>query len=133
MSALPVDHPVRPEPTALVLHFPQRRVPSAARVRRPALRITRRGRLLVTIVVSLAVGCVGLVGASGAVAVDEPPKAPAVQTVRVLPGDTLWSIASEIPGPGEDIRDVIADIVAMNGLDTSAIHVGQELTIPMAD
>lgn len=136
MSALPIDYPPRPERgvrTAALLQFPQRRDPSASGVPRAGVRITRRGRLLVTLLVSLAIGSVALVGAAGAVAVHEPSRAPAVQTVQVLPGDTLWSIASGITAPGQDVRDVIADVVQLNGLDTSAIYVGQQLTVPLAD
>lgn len=62
--------------------------------------------------------------ASGA---DKPVAA--VETITVMPGDTLWSIAGSI-APEADPRDVIGDISRMNLLRGGEIQIGQELAIP---
>lgn len=53
-------------------------------------------------------------------------------TVYVAPGDSLWSIASDVAGD-RDVRDVIAQIEQLNALTSSEIQVGQELIVPAAD
>lgn len=138
MSALPVDFPVRPLPArrgdAVVLPFPGHRVRRAApaRAARPALRITRRGRLSITLAFAVVLAALGVAGGSQALAGSETQPVP-VQSVTVLPGDTLWSIAQQGAAPGEDVRDVIAEIVELNGLESSAVYAGQQLTVPLAD
>jgi hypothetical protein len=44
-------------------------------------------------------------------------------------GDTLWTIAADLAGPSVDVRSVVADIKRDNGLQTSALKVGQVLVI----
>jgi nucleoid-associated protein YgaU len=49
---------------------------------------------------------------------------------RVQSGDTLWDLASEITGPGEDVREVIEVIRTINELTTSNLTPGQILLLP---
>ncbi|WP_454108693.1 LysM peptidoglycan-binding domain-containing protein [Leifsonia shinshuensis] len=49
--------------------------------------------------------------------------------VTVQSGDSLWSVASRI-APNADPRDVIADLVNLNGLDSAVVTPGQQLAIP---
>ena len=50
---------------------------------------------------------------------------------RFMPaGDTLWDIASEHVGAGEDVRVVVDSIKERSGIESSALHVGQVLQIP---
>ncbi|MFC4101096.1 LysM peptidoglycan-binding domain-containing protein [Paenibacillus xanthanilyticus] len=60
------------------------------------------------------------------------PEAPTAseQVIVVGSGDTLWAIASEVKGSGEDIREVIYSIKQRNGLRERALHAGQSLIIP---
>ncbi|MFB9330456.1 LysM peptidoglycan-binding domain-containing protein [Paenibacillus aurantiacus] len=60
------------------------------------------------------------------------PEAPTAneQVIVVGTGDTLWAIASELKGSGEDVREVIYSIKQRNGLRESALHAGQSLIIP---
>ena len=60
-------------------------------------------------------------------AADEPL---AVVSHVVQPGDTLWSIASTVAEPGEDIRLVIDDVARLNQLASSSLQVGQTLRLP---
>lgn len=51
--------------------------------------------------------------------------------VCVQSDDTLWSIAKRYAGNGQDIRDVVAEIIAVNALSDSAyIHPGDVLLVP---
>jgi hypothetical protein len=49
---------------------------------------------------------------------------------RVQTGDTLWDLAAQITGPGEDVRDVIVVIRDINDLTTSNLSPGQILLLP---
>lgn len=125
MSAMTIDRValVRGERDAVVLPFPARPAHEAP------LRVTRRGRLLLTLVVSTLVAVGGLVTSQQATAGAEVSTVPA-QTVVVLPGDTLWSVAEGVAAPGEDVRDVVAQISDLNALSSSQVLVGQELVVP---
>lgn len=106
----------------------QSRTLSPGRARRP-LRWTRRGRVLMRLLVAMALLCAGS-GLGLAVArADEHRGAPPAQTIVVEPGQTLWEIASQL-APGQDPREVIARIRATNRLDSAALSVGQRLTLP---
>lgn len=54
-----------------------------------------------------------------------------IQMVRVRSGDTVWTIAGRVAGE-RDVREVIAAIRALNGLDKNlTIVAGQELRVPI--
>lgn len=57
-----------------------------------------------------------------------------VQTVEyaVASGDTLWSIAQDLTGAGEDVRVAVSTIRDLNDLTDSTIHPGQVLRLPAA-
>ncbi|MFQ5948473.1 MAG: LysM peptidoglycan-binding domain-containing protein [Acidimicrobiia bacterium] len=55
-----------------------------------------------------------------------------VDAYRVLPGDTLWEIAADRTGSGDDIRGTVFEIRRLNGLDGSLIRPGQVLRVPTA-
>ena len=65
----------------------------------------------------------GLLDSAGA------PAGAGFDTVVVEEGDSLWSIAQSVSG-GQDTRDVVLDIVEVNGLDRQVVHPGQELAVP---
>ncbi len=93
------------------------------------VRLTRRGRLLLLMVVlALAFAAFTLLS-SPAVSTDQTHHA-TQHTVVVGAGQTLWDIATRI-APGEDPRTVIADIVDLNQLpDAGSIRIGQQLFVP---
>lgn len=92
------------------------------------LRLTRRGRLVALVVVTLLVT---LAFSAGRVTSNAAtPEAPAAErTVVVAEGETLWSIATDV-APDRDPRETVAAIQAANGLDGGAIHPGQALLVP---
>ena len=103
-------------------------VTSAAGERPAHLRLTRRGRVVVSLL-SAGLGLGALLSGQSAVA-EAPADALPVVTWTVQPGETLWAIASGIAAPGEDVRDVVADLSHLNGLDGATIQSGQELLVP---
>ncbi len=52
-------------------------------------------------------------------------------SVKVAPGDTLWSIAQEYNTKNRDIRAVVDSIIRANDLDSTELHVGDKLIIPV--
>ncbi|MCI0155938.1 LysM peptidoglycan-binding domain-containing protein [Leifsonia shinshuensis] len=103
--------------------------PSAApRVR---LRLTRRGRVVLTALVALPVVIGALVFAlnGGVAAATGEQTHVTFHYVTVQSGDSLWSVAERL-APNADPRDVIADLVSLNGLESAVVTPGQQLAIP---
>jgi len=117
------------------ISFSPTSMPMAAAVRRSRLRLTRRGRAVLTLLVALPVVIalvVGFFAGASALAEGAAPAgtAPAsFEYVTVQPGQSLWELASEL-APSADPRDVIQEIKALNALDSSAVNPGQRLAIP---
>jgi hypothetical protein len=108
---------------------------STAPVVRTRLRLTTRGRRVLAAVAALpavvALG-VGILSGGGALASGEAgASSGSFDTVTVMPGESLWSIAQDI-APDSDPRDVIDEIVRLNALSSSAVDAGQSLAIPAA-
>lgn len=101
----------------------------------PRWRLTRRGRLVLSLGSLLVAGLVAsssLIG--GAVTATANPvagQAPAGWVTYVVqPGDTLWGLASQAAGGG-DPRHLVAEIREANALPDSALRVGQPLVLPV--
>ena len=137
--AVPPEVSAPPQPAAL-----RPAAPAAARsaVPEPAtapLRLTRRGRLVVTgmaILLTAAVS-VGLAGAAQAMGHSGAPARPgtsgtagaAFAKVEVRPGQSLWTLA-ETYDPNADPRQVIQEIQQLNSLNTDQVQPGQVLWMP---
>ncbi|WP_208972299.1 LysM peptidoglycan-binding domain-containing protein, partial [Kineococcus rubinsiae] len=107
-----------------------RPVASTCPASRPHLRLTRRGRLLVTttaaaVLTGAVIAVTSAVGGPAAAGT----AAGRVVVVTVAPGQTLSQIAAQW-APGEDWRDVAVDIVDVNHLSSQALRAGQELVLP---
>ena len=103
-----------------------------APVRRTRLRITARGRRVLTALVTLPIAgaiAFGVVSGGSALASGELTSTNTFETVTVQAGDTLWSIAGEI-APQADPRDVVAEISKLNLIEGGVITIGQHLAIP---
>ena len=97
-------------------------------MRRPPLRLTRRGRAVLLgffILMSCLASAVLLTTASRA---EDTPSGPAA-TVVVQPHDTLWSIATRT-APDRDPYAAIAELQRINDLDGFVVHPGQTLELP---
>ncbi|MBM7504487.1 LysM peptidoglycan-binding domain-containing protein [Agromyces aurantiacus] len=103
---------------------------------RTRLRLTRRGRVVFTTLAAapLVIGVlVGSLASGGAVAGIDDGTPPAVfDTMVVGAGDTLWGIAESI-APTADPREVIHDIMRLNGLRDAVVQPGQRLALPVVE
>lgn len=109
-------------------------VPAARMGARPGkLRLTTRGRRVLAALV-LAPAAVGV----GAILTTAAPAGASSQAVEVefhmitvQAGDSLWSIASDHAG-GRDVREVMDDIMRLNGLTSMSVEPGQHLAMPLS-
>jgi nucleoid-associated protein YgaU len=106
---------------------------TSAQTEPAALRLTRRGRMLLTAVSVLVFGAAILVLGLRVAGVLEPgPHFTHTVPVQVAPGQTLWSIAQDT-NPNQDPAAVVEKIANLNNLTTPAdITPGQTLQIPVA-
>jgi len=97
------------------------------------LRLTRRGRVVVAVAAAILMAGVSLLAAGAVQAANRsvPPGVAEQNLARVVvrPGQSLWSVA-ESADPGADTRQVIQQIVELNGLTGDAVAVGQRLWVP---
>ncbi|SHN80772.1 LysM domain-containing protein [Geodermatophilus obscurus] len=95
-----------------------------------SVRPTRRGRRFAA---ALALGAAVALGASIAPLVDGVDgglRLAGESSVVVQPGDTVWSIAGEVAGGGQDVRVVVDAIEELNDLEGSVVVPGQVLELP---
>ncbi len=105
---------------------------SAAATRPAPMRLTRRGRIVVGTLVALpiVVGAYFIGLGSSSAGADSVQSTVSFETITVMPGDTLWSIAQKI-APNADAQAVIAGIEALNQLESLTVQPGQKLAIPV--
>jgi hypothetical protein len=90
--------------------------------------LTTRGRVVAVLVLALLLlgaFSLGRTGAEGSTTVQ-----PQLETVVVMPGDTLWAVAQRL-APGEDPRPVVDQIRELNDLRSAELQVGQQLLLPV--
>ena len=114
--------------TAAVRGGPGITVPAAM----PRLRLTRRGRRVLTTLAALPLIAAALVfGLNGGMATaTSTSSSTTFRYVTVGAGQSLWQLALEI-APSADPREVISDIVHLNQLSSSDIQAGQRLAVPV--
>ena len=95
------------------------------------VRLTRRGRLVLTLLLVVAITVLVSVFGSTSAATGEKGTPVPTRTVVVEEGDTLWGIAGEVADPGE-VREVVHRIQELNALSGSGVAVGQELAVPVS-
>jgi LysM repeat protein len=105
--------------------------PTGACAPQPRLRITRRGRVVLTVLVAVPLAVAAIVGGAGALKADGSVAVRSGQYTytTVQSGESLWQLAQEV-APNADPRDVVADITNLNGLESGVIQPGQRLAIP---
>lgn len=100
-------------------------------VRSPRLRLTKRGRAVLTFLAATPLVVAALMfalnggGATASLAGSDA----AFQYVTVDAGETLWQVAERI-APNADPRDVIQQFMQLNQLDSADVVAGVELAIP---
>lgn len=98
----------------------------------PRLRLTRRGRAVLTTLAAVPLIAAALAfGLNGGMATaTSVGGSTAFQYVTVEAGQSLWQLALQI-APSADPREVISDVVQLNQLTSSDVQVGQRLAIPV--
>ena len=97
---------------------------------RTPLRLTRRGRIVLGIMLSVPfVAVLMVVGSWSADADTKAGGAPATGVVVVQAGQSLWEIAGDV-APESDPRATITAIRDLNGLGSDAVVPGQALVVP---
>jgi len=92
-------------------------------VNTPATRVRRWVAVMVLAAVALIV-------APQAFA-QEPGVPAATDTYVVAQGETLWSIAQSITPADRRVDDTVATLKTMNVMDSSTIHSGEQLVVPI--
>jgi LysM repeat protein len=86
-------------------------------------------QLSVRLILLLAAVCVVFLMIGNSADAGTPLPAPFEYVVE--PGDTLWEIASSMAGPERDVRNLVADISSLSGVEAGVIYPGQVLLIPV--
>lgn len=99
-----------------------------------ALKLTRRGRVVLLLLVAFVLGGMAIVvpGLLSSATAEAPSEPAQVEVVTIERGQTLWHVASGITEPGDDVRDSVAVISDLNNLVTVDVQVGQQLLVPVA-
>lgn len=116
----------RPRPSRVRAGHP---MPSPAPSRlpaRPRLRLSRRGRLLLVLVVA---GLAFAAFSAGRVSVAHAIDRHQLHRVTVAAGQTLWDVAVQV-APHADPRVTVAELEAANHLPGGAVLAGQSLVVP---
>ena len=96
------------------------------------LRLTTRGRVVLGVLTLLVMGLGLVTWQAGRASADGASGAVEVVRHVVQPGETLWGIAREVAGPTEDVRDVVLELVELNGLPSAGLMAGQSIVVPAA-
>lgn len=106
--------------------------PRVARPTRSAVRLTRRGRVVMLLAALFLLLVSAFFLGSVAVGSETPGQAEPTEIVMVGTGDTLWGIASDLNADG-DIRSTMREIERLNALESVALSAGQKLRVPVSD
>jgi LysM repeat protein len=116
--------PRRTDMSSIAIH------PTYYRRAAASVRLTRRGRLVVTVFFLGVLLALFTAFGPRVVATGEQGAPPETSTVVVGDGDTLWGIAADVADSGET-REMVRRIVELNALSSATIHPGQELAVPV--
>ncbi len=118
--------------STITLTAPQaRRLPAARSQASPALRLTRRGKIVVLTLAFVAIALLALVLGPSVVATGDAGAPEQTTSVTLMAGQTLWQVAADA-NPHGDIRDTVDDIVRLNSLSSaSAVQPGSTIAVPV--
>lgn len=102
-----------------------------ARPASPRLRLTQRGRAVLTFLAATPLVIAALLFAlnGGTATASLEGSSAAFEYVTIEQGQTLWQVAETI-APAADPRDVISELMSLNQLTSADVAAGQELAIP---
>ena len=104
--------------------------PARSRAAAP-VRLTRRGQVVVVLVLLALLGAAAVALGSATVASGDAGAVPETRVVKVQQGQTLWQIAAEA-NPSGDVRDTVDDIMRMNSLPSAGgLQMGTDLAVPV--
>ncbi len=104
---------------------------TTARPTTPRLRLTQRGRAVLTFLAAtpLVIGALLFALNGGTATASLEGSSAAFEYVTIEQGQTLWQVAETI-APAADPRDVISELMSLNQLTSADVSAGQELAIP---
>ena len=89
----------------------------------------RLARFLVVLSLTTVFGA-GFAMQAGAGSKDIPTKANSYVVVTLAPGETIWSVAKAL-NDGGDVRELVDQIIKVNGLDSSDLSAGSKIRVPL--
>jgi LysM repeat protein len=89
----------------------------------------RLARTLVVLSLTTVFGA-GFAMQAGAGSKVVPTKAGSFVVVTVAPGETIWSVAKAL-NDGGDVRQLVDEIIKVNGLDSSDLAAGSKIRVPL--
>jgi len=104
---------------------------AVAAMRPPRLRLTARGRAVFTTLAAAPLVAIAVfLGLSGGDALaGQDASAASLEYVSIASGQSLWQLAEQV-APQADPREVVADILALNQLESADVQPGQRVAIP---
>jgi LysM repeat protein len=93
------------------------------------LRLTRRGRAVLTTLAAAPLVFAALAFALNGGMATATGEEGSTEYVTVLSGQSLWQLAEEV-APEEDPREVVAQLLRANSLESAEIFPGQRLAVP---
>ena len=115
--------------STLVIGPSYTRRPRSARRAAP-LRLTRRGRIVLTVLFVTALLVAFAAFGPHSAATGEAGTPVPTRTVQVGQGDTLWEIASQVAAPGKT-REMVHQIEELNALPGPSLVAGQTIAVPV--
>lgn len=91
------------------------------------MRLTRRGRIVLWTLGLILATLVTLLGVQAGA--DSSPQAVEVGRHAVESGETMWSLAVGL-NSGQDVRDVVAEILTLNGRTSPSLYAGEIILLP---
>jgi LysM repeat protein len=95
----------------------------------PRLRLTRRGRVVLTTIAATPLVFAALAFALNGGMATATVEQGSSSYITVQSGQSLWQLAEEV-APGEDIREVVAQLLRANALESAEVFPGQKLVLP---
>ena len=124
--------------TAYVMTAPARPIPAQARPRQGRARVyavqtpaarARRKAIARIALVALVLAALAII-APRAIAGDEAGPVVAHDTYTVAQGESLWSIASALTAPGDQVRETMNELKTLNAMSSGSLQAGQQIAIP---